>query len=72
MYTLYEKRVFKCLTIDSAVGPVGPSPHFGRPVYLNVLDDQCVSVQHLHLSIALSITKQAHQKLTALLRPATL
>lgn len=61
-----------CRTIDSAVCPVCPSPQFGRSVHLNVLNDECVCVQHLHLSIALSIAKQANQELTTLLRPATL
>ena len=35
------------LTVDSAMGSVGPSPHLGSSIDLNGFDDQVVSVQAL-------------------------
>lgn len=54
------------------MGTVGAPAHFGSPVDLDVVDHETVNVQTLVVSIALSVTKQLPQKLSALLWPAAL
>merc|ERR1712172_192121 len=58
--------------VDPSVGPVGPPPHLGGAVHLDVLNDQVVSVQALVLSIALGVLEHVEQELSRLHWPPAL
>jgi len=58
--------------VDSTMGPVGPPPHLGSTVHLDVLDDQVVGVQALVLSVALRVLQELEQELCGLEGPPAL
>merc|ERR1712216_398425 len=58
--------------VDPSVGPVGPPPHLGGAVHLDVLNDQVVSVRALVLSIALSVLEHVEEELSRLNGPPAL
>lgn len=60
------------LTVDSAVSTIGPAPHLGRPVDLDVLYHQGVCIEHLDLRVALCVLEHAQQHLCTLLGPPAL
>jgi hypothetical protein len=51
------------------VGPVGPPAHLGRPVDLDVLDDEVVGVQPLVLRVALRILQHVQKEFSRLVGP---
>ena len=58
--------------IDTAVRAEGPTPVLLRSVHLDVLDDERLGVEALHLRIRLGILEEPEHMLAALLRPAAL
>ena len=62
----------KKLTVNSSVCPVCSPSELRGQVDLDMLNHQSVGVQHLYLSIALSIFEQLKKNLCTLPRPATL
>merc|ERR1719234_2266271 len=54
--------------VDPSVGPVGPPPHLGGAVHLDVLNDQVVSVQ----ALALGVLEHVEQELSRLHWPPAL
>jgi hypothetical protein len=59
-------------TVDSSVGSVGSPAEAGRPVDLNVLNDESVDVEALVVCVGLCVLEQLQQELCRLLRPAAL
>ncbi len=51
------------------MGPVGPPAHLGRPVDLDVLDDEVVGVQPLVLRVALRVLQHVQKELSGLVGP---
>ena len=51
---------------------VGSPSDLGGLVDLYMVHYQCISVEHSHFSVALSISQQVEQKLGTLLRPSPL
>ncbi len=51
------------------MGPVGPPAHLGRPVDLDVLDDEVVGVQPLVLGVALRILQHVQKEFSGLVGP---
>ena len=51
---------------------VGPAPHLGCPVDLDVLYHQGICIQHLDLCVAFCVLEHAQQHLRTLLRPLAL
>ena len=60
------------LTVDSAMCSVSPPPHLGCPVDLHMIHYQSISVQHLHLCVALCILEQMQKDICTFEGPATL
>ena len=65
-------RFFPPLTVNSPMCSVRPPPQFGGSVNLNVVNHKSVSVQHLHLRVALSILQELQEDSGTFLRPSAL
>jgi len=67
-----KKKKKKILTIDAAVSSVGSSAEAGRPVDLDVFDNQPIDVETLVVSVGLCVLKKLQQELCRLLGPPAL
>merc|ERR1719382_2304485 len=58
--------------VDTTMSPISSSAHFGSTVYLNMIDDQMISIQTLVFSIRFGVFQQVQQEFGGFLRPTTL
>ena len=63
---------FPPLTINPPMCSVRPPPQLGGSVDLNVVNHKGISVQHLHLCVALSVLQQIQEDNSTFLWPPTL